>query len=383
MPNPAQIRRSKPHEREWGAGTVKEVRPGVWRAWRARVRKTDGASSRPSRTFTGDQAEERAKLWAAGDVEPDVLLLGHWLDRWLALRAPTLRPATILNYRRFILACGGLVLRPLAELDTDDWQALVNELLGRWSRKHVVAWRGIISGALKAAVPRHLAYNPLAGVRLPKAVEEPPKAWRADEVAALLTAARGRSHEMWLAFSLGTGIRLGESRALTWADIDIQARTATIGKSLDNMTDELGPTKSGKIRIVDIPDELVPMLRSHRARQAPSRKLVFGKRDDRPCRAATYRRWLWRLCHQVKVADLSPHATRHTFVSLALDGGTPIQDIAQALGHASIATTQNVYSHFIGQGQRRGAKAVGKALGRALGGPKSANGSRNGTRQAG
>lgn len=380
MPRPKKLHPPKTHERAWGAGTVKEVRPGVWRAWRARVHTASGSTLRPSRTFSGPDAARRAALWAKGDVEPAVLLLGHWLDRWLALRLPTIRPSTIENYRRFILACGELVHRPLAELDVDDWQLLVNGLLGRWSRKHVVAWRGIISAAVKAAVPRHIALNPLAEVRLPKAVEEPPKAWRADEVDALLKAARGRSHEAWLAFSIGTGIRLGESRALTWADVDMQARTVTISKSLDNDTDQLGPTKSGKIRVVDLPDELVPLLGAHRARQAPSRKLVFGKKDDRPYRAQTYRRWLWGLTRTATVAELTPHSTRHTFVSLALDGGTPIQDLAQALGHASIATTQNVYSHFIGQGQRRAAKAVGKALGRTLAGPKRAVGSRNGTR---
>ena len=151
-------RHKKQHERAWGEGTVKEIRPGVWRAWRAR-----NARSRPSQTFRGERARERAETWARGDVEPAVLLVGHWLDRWLALRLPVVRPQTRRNYTTFVRACAPLAHLPLATLSTDDLQALTNALLGRWSRSHVNAWRAIISAALLAAVPRYLPANPMAG----------------------------------------------------------------------------------------------------------------------------------------------------------------------------------------------------------------------------
>ncbi|MGE3909594.1 MAG: tyrosine-type recombinase/integrase, partial [Chloroflexota bacterium] len=353
----------KAHDRrEWHQGSVRQVRPGVWRAWREPVKLPDGKLRRASRTFAGPSAEQDAASWARGDPEPTIVYLGQWLERWLALRAPTLRRPTIENYQRFIAACGPLLVWPLAEIDEDDWQILVNDLLGRWSRKHVVAWRGVISGALNAAVPKHCPYNGLRSTRLPRAADEPPKAWTQAEVYALLIAAQGLAHEVWLQTALSTGLRLGELRALAWADVDLRTRTITVSRSLDNETDEVGPTKSGKIRTVDLPDELVPILVAHRARQQPGARFVFGQRNGQPLKAQSYRRWLWTHCRRAGVTPLTPHSTRHTFVSLALDRGVPIQDIAQALGHASIATTQNVYSWYIGKGQRRTAVAIGAAI---------------------
>lgn len=358
MPRPKKLPVApavKRNERGHGDGTIREVRPGVWRAWRT---PTNG--KRPSRTFTSEAA---AAIWARGEPETPVLYLGQWLERWLALRAPTLRPNTLRNYERFVAACGPLLLKPLADIDEEHWQRHVNSLTEVWSRKHVVAWKGIISAAISAAVPRYATANTLSGARLPKAVEDPPKAWTLAEVGRLIAAADGLTHHTWLCVALGTGMRLGELRALLWEDVDLRAKTITVRRSMDNNTDEIGPTKSGRIRRVDIPDELVPILVSHRARQRPGIALVFGQgKRGRPIRAASYRRWLWTHCRRAGVTPLSPHSTRHTFVSLALDEGTPIQDIARALGHASITTTQSVYAHFIGEGQRRAANAVGRAL---------------------
>lgn len=378
MPRPAPIRPPKTHERAWHEGTVREIRPGVWRAWRAREKRPDGSTVRPSKTFSGPGAAERAALWAKGDVEPDVLLLGLWLDRWLALRWPLIRPNTRRNYRAFVNACAPIAAVPLADLTVDVLQLHTNALLSTWKRSSVNAWRSTISSALKSAVPTHLPANPMTGVRLPTPDERPVKAWRADEVAKLLAAARGRAHETWLLLSLGTGIRLGESRALLWSDVDLQARTITISTSMDHATDTIGPTKSGRTRVVDLPDELVPILVEHRARQSPKELSVcvstWSKRVPDP---NSIYGWLRKLCAAAGVNPLTPHSARHTFATLALDAGVPLKEVSEQLGHADVAITATIYSHNIGTRSRRAASAIGAILA-----PKQGKGTRNGTRRA-
>ena len=39
------------------------------------------------------------------------------------------------------------------------------------------------------------------------------------------------------------------------------------------------------------------------------------------------------------------HELRHTLATLALQAGVPITDISKQLGHASISTTLDFYSH--------------------------------------
>ncbi len=290
----------------------------------------------------------------------------------------TVEPSTAHNYSKAIDECTPLSARPLAELTTEEWQGLTNALLTRWSRYHVAVWRQIISVAMRAAIPRYLATNPLARVRLPKPEETPPKAWRQDEVDRLLAAAAGHHHEPWLVFCLGTGVRLGESRALLLEDLDLTAKTATIRASLDNLTSKRGPTKNKKVRVVELPDEVLPILAAHIKRQAPGTVHVFGQKSG-PFHATTYRHWLRRVCDSAQVRRLPPHSLRHTAASLAFDDGVPVQDVARQLGH-SVQVCQRVYSHYIGEGQRRAAKALGRALRHRFSGPKRGSGAKIGTR---
>jgi len=57
----------------------------------------------------------------------------------------------------------------------------------------------------------------------------------------------------------------------------------------------------------------------------------------------------------VKKADLrhrSPHAMRHTFVSLLLQNGESPAYVSKQAGHRSMDITINVYGHFMPGGNR-------------------------------
>lgn len=384
MPKPKPITPPKTHDRPWGDGTVKEVRPGVWRAWRARVRTGSGSTLRPSRTFSGPDAAERAALWARGDVEPSVLLLGHWLDRWLALKLPIVRPRSRERYRQHVAQCGPIAMLPLAELTTERLQLRANELLADHKRNTVAAWRATVSSALKSAVPLHLPANPMNGVKLGTPEERPVKAWRADEVQRLVAAAAGRAHETWLWLSLGTGLRLGESRALLWTDVDLTNLTILVSKSLDHKRSTVGPTKNGRTRIVDLPDELVPVLRQHRARQQPRETHVCTSAGTGrlPSAGAIYK-WLGPLTAACGVTPLSPHSTRHTFATLALEAGVPLKEVSEALGHADVAITARIYSHALNVRRRQASAALGAVLAGRAPTPIRRNGTQDGTRTSG
>ncbi len=184
---------------------------------------------------------------------------------------------------------------------------------------------------------------------------------------------------VWLC-ALGRSVSGGDGRrghsgsALTWADVDLANGTATIRASLDNSRSTLGPTKTRRVRVVDIPDDVVRVLAEHRKRQRASERYVFGH-DGRAYRPRTYRSWLDVRCRAAGVPSLPVHSLRHTCASLALDAGVPVQDVARQLGH-SVQTTQKVYAHFIGQGQRRAANALGAAFRHRFSGPKPLDGTR-------
>jgi integrase len=56
------------------------------------------------------------------------------------------------------------------------------------------------------------------------------------------------------------------------------------------------------------------------------------------------------------------HALRHTFATMHLSSGTPARDVQEALGHATIAQTMNVYSHVLPNMQRDAAARLDALL---------------------
>ena len=59
---------------------------------------------------------------------------------------------------------------------------------------------------------------------------------------------------------------------------------------------------------------------------------------------------------------LSPHALRHTYVTLALNAGAPIGIISKSAGHSSISVTSDIYGSLQIEGQQLVADAVESAL---------------------
>lgn len=45
--------------------------------------------------------------------------------------------------------------------------------------------------------------------------------------------------------------------------------------------------------------------------------------------------------------DISPHDLRHTYATLALRRGVPIEIVSRNLGHASISITWDIYRHVL------------------------------------
>lgn len=275
-------------------------------------------------------------------------------------------------------AVAALAKLALADVTTEDVQAWANSRLATLSRTTVSAQLAILSSALKSAVPRHLANNPATGVRLPKRTQTPPKAWRADEVARLVAVANGSAHELWLWLSLGTGLRCGEARALAWTDVDLVNLTVRVERAVNRLTGKVGPTKSGRVRVIDLPRELVPMLVAHRARQRPKEQHVCTSAvSGRVPSYSSLRSYITRLCASAGVTPLGMHSLRHTYATLALEAGVPLKEVSESLGHASVAITAEVYSHSLNERRRRAANAIGAILA-----PKQANSTQIGTRES-
>ena len=61
-----------------------------------------------------------------------------------------------------------------------------------------------------------------------------------------------------------------------------------------------------------------------------------------------------------------PHWFRHTYATRLLRAGTPIEVISNLLGHASVATTINVYGHLNVEDARKALEKAGLLTGKEV-----------------
>ena len=91
----------------------------------------------------------------------------------------------------------------------------------------------ILSSAFKQAIRWNmLQRNPCDGVELPRMKRKEVLALSPEEVSRFLTAAVADDHNALFAFAVVTGMRPEEYLALKWSDIDLEARSATVTRTL-------------------------------------------------------------------------------------------------------------------------------------------------------
>jgi len=135
---------------------------------------------------------------------------------------------------------------------------------------------------------------------------------------------------------LGTGLRRGEALALEVADWDREQQQVQVGKSL------AGPTKSGRVRWVACPSNLVTifLLLVKEARAAGRARLL-------PVHPRALGRALRRATDALGLPAIRVHDLRHTRITRQLLAGVPVLFVSEQAGHHSPSFTMERYGHLV------------------------------------
>ncbi|NFH89146.1 site-specific integrase [Clostridium botulinum] len=161
-----------------------------------------------------------------------------------------------------------------------------------------------------------------------------------------------------LQIALNTGMRVGEVCGLTWDCVDFENKTIRVEKILIFKTKqgyEFGTPKTKKsIRTISIGDTLINILKSHKKWQEQN-KQEYGEyyndnnfvctKENGSFVTMTSLRYLSRIVNMELQIEFNFHSLRHTHATMLLEGGANIKDIQDRLGHSSLSTTMNIYSH--------------------------------------
>ncbi len=327
-------------------------------------------------------------------VAPSKVTVGEHFTRWLdgLRRGPTTVASYRKNVRLHVIPYIGDV--KLAQLTGTRLTAMYRELessgrrdtmSGGLSARTVRYVHTIVHSALAAAVEDNLlAVNPATKAKPPTAKEaKAPEmhTWDSDQLRTFLEWAQRERPELypaWLLLAM-TGMRRGEALAVRWGDIDFEASTLAVRRSVVLVKEkgtgqrlEIGPPKTGRSRVIDLDAQTLQTLKSHRAqrgsvslRLAHDDAYVLGRWDGglrHPERLS--REFVRQLASAARgLGDAMPpvirlHDLRHTHATLYLRAGVHPKIVSERLGHASIAITMDVYSHALPTMQKEAAEQV-------------------------
>jgi integrase len=194
--------------------------------------------------------------------------------------------------------------------------------------------------------------NPAAGVRIAQRVEEDADADRAkalteDELRALVEA----TPEEWrllVEFLAQTGVRISESLALRWSEIDFGRRRVLVRRRLRDGS--FGPPKSryGR-RDVPLSTALAQRLWAARAeRKAGDDEPVFAAGNGSYLDAANlFSRVMKPAARRAGVPWAGFHTLRHTCATMLFRRGLNAKQAQVWLGHHSPAFTLAAYVHLL------------------------------------
>jgi integrase len=240
-------------------------------------------------------------------------------------------------------------------------QTILNEQAGK-SESHLKKIRLVMQEMFRRARQSHLiVYDPAESLELPSCSDGARRCITEEERKYILALAKTHRSGLWILTLLYTGMRPGETAALTWGDIDFQADTIQIhaAKESGSTTIKSPKTKAGYRTLPHIHKELRPLLESAAVGKAPTdpvfptgagnfqndnsiRRLWSSfKRDlDISMGAETHQN---KIIKSVVAPDLVPYCLRHTFATDCARAGVPVDTVRWLMGHTDISVTANIY----------------------------------------
>lgn len=255
-------------------------------------------------------------------------------------------------------------------ISSDELQEYLNSLKHLSNSMIEKAYQQLNQAFTTAMNKGYVTQNPMTNVIRPKSNKE-------DKVVRALTVEEQQHFTNWLIdkpinefryrnvflIQMYTGLRIGETLALTTHDIDLQHKRINIHRTLT--TDERGniimgnktKTYSGK-RVLPIPDFLYPYIMEQmniaNNQVNNDEKLLFKPYNNKYCRRSTINNELKRIFKkEFNVTDISSHSLRHTFGTRCIESGVAPVVVQRLMGHKDISVTLNTYTSVFDQYKER------------------------------
>lgn len=241
--------------------------------------------------------------------------------------------------------------------------------------------RDTLRAALNVAIEWNLiARNPASCITV-KQMRRRATIYDQEQAAAFLDAIYGERLEAlyWLALCLGP--REGEILGLKWTDFDFDAGKVQLVRALQRV--KRNGEKKSRLELVDtktkesdrsvwLPQIVIEKVLAHQRLQSQERKttagwvengMVFTTPKGTFLESRNMLRDFYRIRDGAHLPRIRFHDLRHSTATILKMAGVPDQAIQNMLGHASVRTTQEIYTHLTLDGQKQAATKMDEIFG--------------------
>ncbi len=352
-------------------GSIREKSKG---SWQIQIYTGTGPDGKPRRHFEtvrgrkGDAQRRLTELLSSLDkgiyTPPGRLTVAEHLRNWLEGYVKTnCSQRTLDGYQSIIEthlvpALGQVQLK---HLNPQAIQSYYGKACEKLSARTVHHQHRVLSQSLKFAVRQgYLGRNPAEMVDPPSPSKKAMRTLTPGEVEVLFDSAQDNYYYPVIYTAVSTGLRQAELLGLRWRDIDLDMLSISVSQVLykrGGICVFKEPKTAHSRRRVRMTPKLALFLKDYRASREvlylelgkiiSLDDLVFISISGEPLNPSVITHNFHKMTARAGISGCRFHDLRHTFASLMLMRGAKPKVISEALGHASVAFTMDVYSHII------------------------------------
>lgn len=308
--------------------------------------------------------------------------LNKWLNNYIKNNYARNTYSSYLNIiNRYISPNIGKI--ELLKLKPFHIQSLYNHMINdlNLSSSTINICHSTIHSALNQAIKWEiLNSNPADAVKPPKKEKVRFNILNVAEVNSLLKTIKNTSFYLPVLLAVTTGMRRSELLALKWNNVDLDKGLIFVENQIrftSKDTFELLPCKThNSERTIFMLPYTIPLLKEHKKNQL-EKKIAFGDNYNdfnfictkdtgypyNPKYISTkFYDLIRRRNNKYNIPIIRFHDLRHTHATLLIEQGINPKIVAERLGHKSIRTTLDIYSHALPSMQQEAAEKLNNVL---------------------
>ena len=326
--------------------------------------------------------QEAIDYYIKGDKSSGVTLFGDYAVNWFNIRKkPYVTERTAILYtslfNNHILPA--FADRNLSAITAMDIQAYINQLGESYSKSYCDSIRNLLVGVFECAwQDGYIQRDPSAKMRVEGKSTREKHVFSPEERAILEQVCQTNPDGLLLGLLYYTGMRGGEVRALMWKNVDLKKRLIHVEgsvKEIPNKKPFVGATKTkSSVRTIPIAQPLYNILISV-PHGMPDTFVIHNLTNGNPLRHSVFVARYNKLMFAAGLAEeipkeerkphspiyrthISPHTFRHNMATMLWENNVDVFTAAKILGHKSIQTTMDTYTHLSEIGMKDAVRSI-------------------------